>query len=117
MSPEDVKKLREELRCSVSELAHAIDVDTRTVLEWEMGERFPTKRHVGLMRALLEKGPEAFPRASRRKAAAGAVPGLGRLADPKLWEIVRKLCAHPQLFEEAARIAERYEDPGQSATR
>jgi hypothetical protein len=62
------------------------------------------------MEALREKGPAAFPKPTQGKnVAAGG--GLARLADPKFWEVVRKLAEHPALFEQAAKLAADYPDP------
>jgi DNA-binding XRE family transcriptional regulator len=108
MLPEDIKRLRAELDCSIGELADAVGVDTRTLLGWEAGDLFPTKRHCDRLEALRREGPNAVPRKPRGKRPAG---GLDLLADPRLWTLVRKLLAHPALFAEAEKIAERYDDP------
>jgi len=110
VSPDDVRKLRDELRCSVTDLARALELETATVIDWEMGEKYPTKKHVGMMEALRKRGADAFPRPRRAKPDP-TLMGVQRLADPKLWELVRKLCAHPQLFDEATRLAEKFDDP------
>ena len=33
------------------------------------------------------------------------------LADPQLWELVRKLAAHKKLRDEVAKLAQAYPDP------
>lgn len=109
MSPEELKKLREELSCSASELARALGVEPKTVVQWESGELFPTKRHAEQMQKLREQGPGAIPRIARGKAKG--TTGIAKLADPKLWEIVRKLSAHPALFAEVSKLADAYDDP------
>lgn len=113
MSPEDIKKLREELSCTARELAQALKIDQKDVLAWEAGELFPTKRYVTQMEALRRQGPAAIPRAPRGKSKK---TGMQRLDDPKLWEIVRKLLEHPALFDQVAKLAEGYEDPAKPAT-
>ncbi|MBK7586519.1 MAG: XRE family transcriptional regulator [Myxococcales bacterium] len=109
MSPEDVKALRKELSCSIGELARALEVEAKLVVQWESGALFPTKRHVERMKALELGGPGKMPRIARSKAAS--TTGLARLADPKLWEIVQKLAAHPAFFEQVAKLAEAEPDP------
>ena len=105
MTPEDIKALRKDLGCTAKELAAALDLDQATVLAWERGELFPTKRYVDAMAALREKGAGAIPKKSK-----GGDP-MKSLADPLLWELVRKLCAHKKLREETARLAAGYPDP------
>lgn len=109
MSPEEIKALEKELRCSTGELARALKVEPKLVVQWETGELFPTKRHVEAMQELRRRGPEAIVRAPRGKARP--VSGMARLADAKLWEIVRKLIAHPALFEQVEKLAEAHPDP------
>jgi transcriptional regulator with XRE-family HTH domain len=108
MSPADVQRLREALSCSLGELAAAVGVDVRTVMAWEAGDLFPTKRHVVRLEALKAKGPGAIPRKSRGRATA---TGIALLADPRLWAIVRKLTAYPELLREVEKLAEPYDDP------
>jgi transcriptional regulator with XRE-family HTH domain len=109
VAPEEIQKLRKELKCSAHELGRALGVDANTVLAWESGDEFPTKRYVDQMRALEAKGPDAIPRAP--KGRARAKQGMERLDDPKLWELVRKLCEHPALFDQVAKLADGYPDP------
>lgn len=113
VSPDEIKQLRKELNCTARELAAALDLDQKEVLAWEAGELFPTKRFVVQMEALRKKGPDAIPRKPRGKAAA-KTPAQ-RLADPKTWELIRKLLEHPALFEQAAKLAESYPDPAAPA--
>ncbi len=108
MLPEDIKQLRKELGCTARALALALDLEQKTVLAWESGELFPTKRHVTAMEALRDKGPDAIPRISRGKAEK---TGMQRLDNPKLWEIVRKLLEHPTLFDQVAKLADKFDDP------
>lgn len=109
--PADIQKLRKELACTARELATTLGVDPKEVTAWETGEQFPTKRYVQAMRALLEKGPSAITRQARGKAAPKT--GMARLSDPALWRLIRKLVEHPALFEEAAKLSEKYPDPAE----
>ncbi len=109
MSPEEIQKLRKDLKCSAHELSRALGVDANTVLAWESGELFPTKRHVEQLRKIGEQGPDAIVRTPRGKAPPKQ--GVMRLDDPKLWEILRKLLEHPALFDQVAKLADGYEDP------
>lgn len=106
MSPDDIKALRKELSCTAKELAAALGVDQATVLAWEKAERFPTKVYVDRMSELRAKGAGSIP----RKAKAGVDP-VRTLADPLLWELVRKLAAHKKLRDDVAKLAEKYPDP------
>jgi len=110
MGPGDIKRLRDELGCSIGELAETLGVDVKTVLDWEAGERFPTKRHADKLESIRRTGPSAVLRKPRAKKAP---TGLSLLADPRLWTIVRKLVAHPDFLTEVERLAEKYEDPVQ----
>lgn len=111
MQPEELKALRATLKCTARELAAALGTDQATVLAWEAGELFPTKRHVERMRELEAKGPSAVP-----KKAKGAAPSpMKLLGDPALWVLVRKLLAHKKLREDVARLAADYADPADDA--
>jgi transcriptional regulator with XRE-family HTH domain len=105
VSPDDVKALRKELGCTAKELAGALDIEQKTVLAWETGEMFPTKQNCDRMEALRAKGPGAIP-----KKAKGGDP-MKTLADPMLWELVRKLAAHKKLRDEVTKLAAAYPDP------
>jgi DNA-binding transcriptional regulator YiaG len=109
VSPEDIKALRTTLQCTTRELGDAIGVEQKTVLAWEGGQLFPTKKHVDLMLALKEKGPSAIP----RKARGASPPPLRVLADPALWELLRKLVAHKKLRDEVVKLAASYDDPAE----
>jgi transcriptional regulator with XRE-family HTH domain len=106
MSPEEIKALRKELSCTAKELAGALGVDQATVLAWESAEKFPTKAYVDKMSELRAKGPGAVPR--KAKAAADPVKSL---ADPQVWELLRKVAAHKKLRDECVKLAEKYPDP------
>lgn len=107
MSPDEIKELRRALRCSAKELAAALGLEQAEVLAWEKGELFPTKKHVQAMSALRDKGPGAIVRKRRGKPATP----MAALADPELWAMVRKIAAHPALFDEVRKLAGAYGDP------
>lgn len=109
MTPDDIKALRKDLACTAKELAQALGIEQSTVLAWEKGDLFPTKPFVDKMAALRAKGPSAIP-----KKAKGADP-MKVLADPALWEIVRKLVAHKKLRDDVAKLAQSYPDPSADA--
>ena len=62
MTPEAIKALRKDLDCTATELGAAIGTDQATVLAWERGDLFPTRRFVEAMAALARQGAAAFPR-------------------------------------------------------
>jgi transcriptional regulator with XRE-family HTH domain len=107
VSPDELKALRSALGCSTRELGDAIGVDQKTIIEWEAGRLFPTKKYVDRMLTLAEKGPASIP----KKARGAAPPPMRVLADPALWELVRKLVAHKKLRDEVAKLAAGYRDP------
>jgi DNA-binding transcriptional regulator YiaG len=109
MAPEDIKKLREELRCTARELGGALGLDQETVFAWERGDLFPTKRFVGMMEELRHKGPDAIPRKKKKSAPAP----LHLLADPDLWRIFRKVLVHQELRTAVLKLAEAYTDPAE----
>jgi transcriptional regulator with XRE-family HTH domain len=108
MSPDDIKALRRELSCTARELAAALSLDQETVLAWERGELFPTKRYVEMMEELRKRGAAAIPR--KRKKGAAVTP-MAALADPGLWLLVRKIVGHPELRSAVEKLAESYGDP------
>lgn len=110
VSPDELKQLRKELACTAKELATTLGIQPKELAAWEAGELFPTKRYVGELEALRKKGPSAILRAPKGKAAAVRI-GMARLADAKLWELVRKLAEHPALFDQVAKLAEAFSDP------
>lgn len=109
MSPEDIKALRQELKCTTRDLAAALQIEQSLVLAWESGEQFPTKKHCEQMEVLRQKGPGAIPR--KAKAGGGNVSPMKALADPALWGLVRKLAAHKKLRDEVTKLAASYPDP------
>jgi len=105
VTPEEIKALRKDLACTAKELAQAIGIEQSTVLAWEKGDLFPTKQFIDKMNKLRERGPAAIP-----KKARGDSP-MKVLADPALWELVRKLAAHKKLRDEVTKLASTYPDP------
>ena len=105
MSPDELKQLRKELDCSLGELAASVQIDVKTLLEWEAGDTFPTKKHVDRLLALKSKGPTGV---TRRPKAKPALQGLDALEDPRLWAIVRKLATYPELLREVEALAAGY---------
>lgn len=106
VTPEEIKALRKELSCTAKELAGALGTDQTTVLAWESAGKFPTRAYVEKMAELRVKGPGAVPR-----KAKGASDPMKSLADPQLWELVRKLATHKKLRDEVAKLADKYPDP------
>ena len=109
MSPEEIRALRKRLKCTMQELAVALEVNPKTVIAWEDGDEFPTKRFIDHMNKLDEAGPGAVARLGRR-AARAATP-MQALADPALWTLLRKLIAHPELRAKVETFAADYDDP------
>ncbi len=105
VTPDEIKALRKELSCTAKELGAALELEQSEVLAWEKGERFPTKQYVDKMAALRAKGPGAVPKKSK-----GADP-IKVLADPLVWELLRKIAAHKKLRDEVAKLAAGYPDP------
>jgi transcriptional regulator with XRE-family HTH domain len=112
VSPEELKQLRKELSCTAKELAITLGVEPKELAAWEAGELFPTKRYVAELEALRKRGSAAIVRQAKGKGAAAKV-GMARLADAKLWELVRKLAEHPALFDQVTKLAESYPDPAE----
>ena len=106
MDAEELKALRKELGVTARDLAAAIGVEQEVVLAWERGDLFATKQHVNELLKLRARGVGAVPKAARKGASSMQV-----LADPALWQLVRKLIAHEPLRKEVLRLAERYDDP------
>lgn len=108
VSPEDIQALRAELKCTARELAETLGLEQKEVLAWETGELFPTKRWVTAMQRLKAAGPTSIQRKPRGKPKG--LTGMQRLSDPELWLVIRKLLAHPALFDEVKKLSERYDD-------
>jgi transcriptional regulator with XRE-family HTH domain len=109
MTPDEIKAVRRELSCSAKELAVALHLEQKTVLAWETGELFPTKQYIDAMNALRAKGPSAIPRARK----GGGDNPVKALADPAVWQLVRKIAAHKKLREAVAKLAAAYPDPAE----
>lgn len=107
MTPDDIRAVRKDLACTAKELAQALGIEQSTVLAWEKGDLFPTKAFVDKMTQLRARGPAAIP-----KKAKGADP-MKVLADPALWELVRKVVAHKKLRDGVLELARSYPDPAQ----
>ena len=106
MTPEELKALRSELRCTAKELAKTLGLEQSTVMAWERGELFPTKAIIGEMNTLRAKGPGAVVRASKKKDDP-----LRVLGTEDFQVLLRKLLAHEPLRKAAAKLAEGYADP------
>jgi transcriptional regulator with XRE-family HTH domain len=105
MTPDELKDLRKALSCTAKELAVALGLEQATVLGWERGELFPTKQYIDAMNALRARGPASIPR-----KAKGSDP-MKVLADPAMWELVRKIAGSKKLRDEVAKLAAKYADP------
>jgi transcriptional regulator with XRE-family HTH domain len=106
VSPEDLKALRSELKCTAKELARTLGLEQATVLAWEKGELFPTKAVIGQMGELRARGPAAIVRVSKKRDEP-----LRVLGDADFQVLLRKLLAHKALRDAAAKLSESYDDP------
>lgn len=111
VTPEQIKQLRQELRCTARELASTLDLPLAEVQAWELGREFPTKRLVTQLGSLRTIGPSAIV----RKGKAGSASVMEQLDNPDLWQLVRKLLAHPELLRQALELATPYDDPAKVA--
>jgi len=114
VSPDEIKQLRQDLKLSARQLASAIKAAAEDVWAWESGERFPTKRFVLRMLALRKKGGAAKAQTSLRPERADSdlpTGAMRALADPMLWQVVRKLLAHPKLLSQVTELASEFPDP------
>jgi transcriptional regulator with XRE-family HTH domain len=107
VSPEEIRRTRERLRCTARQLAEALGIDAKLVFAWESGEQFPTKRHVERLKALNDAG--SLP--SRPAPGQGERPEQEILGDPAFWNLIRKLAAHPDLRAKVQALAASYADP------
>jgi transcriptional regulator with XRE-family HTH domain len=114
VSPEELRKIRDELKCTARELAATLGIDSGEVVAWEQGERFPTKKDVEDIAKLRLMGTGAISRKPKRRGNS-PLKGPARLADPAFWQLFRKLVEHPELFDKAIQIAEQYSDPADPA--
>jgi transcriptional regulator with XRE-family HTH domain len=108
VSPEQIKQLRAELKCTARELAGTIELPVAEVQAWEAGTKFPTKQWVTRLETLRSKGPAAIARKPSKQK--GAAP-LELLNTPELWQILRKLLVHQKLYTEVSALAASYADP------
>lgn len=106
MAPEELKAFRKELGCTARDLASALGIEQETVLAWERGDEFPTKRFVDKMEELRQLGPKAIPKKPKKGASV-----MELLADPAIWTALRKMLAHDDLRREVLKLAEKYSDP------
>lgn len=113
VTPEQIKQLRNDLRCTARELATTLGLPLAEVQAWESGQQFPTKRWVTQLEALLAKGPLGIVRKAPR-SKQGSPSAMGQLDNPEVWRLLRKLLAHPQLLKQALELAAPYEDPAAS---
>lgn len=96
MFPSDVTALRGALALNPLQLAERLGVTARLVLQWESGDRFPTKRHCQMMAELVRAEAAPAPRDGVRAIALAQGPAPvkriveGLLDDP---EFERRLCA------------------------
>jgi transcriptional regulator with XRE-family HTH domain len=107
VTPDEIKALRRDLSCTAKELAAALELDQATVLAWEKGDLFPTKHYIDRMSVFRAKGPTAIPRRSKGDHVAKS------LADPSVWELIRKITAHKKLRDAVAKLAAGYTDPAE----
>lgn len=87
MSPFDVTSLRAALALNPLQLAEHLGVPARLVLQWEAGDRFPTKKHCEMMRE-LRRG------AGQSSSEARALPPQNS-GEVSVTEVVRRLLADP----------------------
>ncbi len=109
VTPDEIRRLRDKLGCTMSELAQAVGVPVGLVVDWESGEKFPTKKAVAALTRLERGGRDALSQAGTPRRIEGDV--WARLAEPELWKLVRKLLAHPRFLDEARDLAQKYPDP------
>jgi transcriptional regulator with XRE-family HTH domain len=103
----EIRALRVRLKLTMAQLGEKLGVSQSTVTQWELGERFPTKVHVGKLRA-LEKEQESTVKNAPRDEDALWAPFLGT---PEFASLLRKLLFHPALRQRALELAAAYADP------
>lgn len=104
MSPKDVAALRSRLELNPLQLAERLGVPPRLVLQWESGDRFPTKRHCQMMQGLLVPAPGESPAATGdpNTQARPAPPAAPRDNAEFAAVVVQRLLAEPA-FERQLR--------------
>ena len=108
MSPDEVRQARRRLRLTARALGEVLGVDGKTVMAWERGDAFPTKRYCD---AIARTEREATAKQPKEREPAPSSASLAALQQPRLWALVAKLCAHPELLDAAEELAEDYELP------
>lgn len=103
----EIRALRVRLKLTMAQLGEKIGVPQSTVTQWELGERFPTKAHVGKLRA-LEQELGTTVKSPPSDADALWAPFLG---SPEFAGLLRKLLFHPELRAKAIELAAAYPDP------
>jgi DNA-binding transcriptional regulator YiaG len=104
---DDVKALRKELRLSIQALATSLKVEARTILAWEAGDLFPTKKHASAMLALVAQR-KADERPSPSSNSESNDDALSQLKNPELWDLVARLATDPEFFATVQRLAKRH---------
>ena len=107
MEADEIRALRKRLKLTMAQLGDKLGVPQATVIQWELGERFPTKAHVQKMRALENQSPDA-PAAKPTPGESVWAPFLGA---PEFGALLRKLLVHPELRARALELAREYSDP------
>ncbi len=111
MTGKEIRALRGTLGLSAGALGSKLGVEAATVLAWEREELFPTKRPLESLLALQGEArgkDEGKGEGVRRSTDEGVIQAL---ADPAVWELLRKVLAYPELRQEVERIAAGYPDP------
>jgi transcriptional regulator with XRE-family HTH domain len=106
VTPDELKSARKSLTCTTKELANVLGVEQNLVLAWERGEFFPTKQYIDKITALVKQGPSSVPKKSKSVSDPMQV-----LADPQLWEVLRKLLVHKKLRDDVVKLASGYAEP------
>lgn len=125
MSPSDVTALRRTLGVNPLQLAELLGVPTRLVLQWEAGDRFPTKRHCEAMGALLVRQADAAQRhqqaRSEPKPAQGddretATPGAASRPSSEVAEVVQALLRDAEFARRLHALVADYLSSSESST-
>jgi len=121
-----IKALREELGLSVSQLARELSVDVKTILSWEAGRTFPTKKHADKLEGLATADTDSEDRVSEARPVADsaiAERGTGEqgqvrgddledaVLDHDTWRVVQKLLLYPDLLRSVQDLCASYPDP------
>ncbi len=106
MEADEIRALRKRLGLTMGQLGEKLGVPQATVIQWEHGERFPTKAHVAKLEALARE--ESVKPARAEETASIYAPFL---AEDGLWVLLRKLLFHPELRKRVLDLAASYDDP------